>query len=146
MRTGGLAEDGKKFDDKTDCEVKEYGNFVVDGNVHINGKLTLGENTADNGGLRLAYLALLEDAERKHFDMQAKTDGYTTQQQFFLAYAQNWCGDTRPQQERVQVQTDPHSPRQFRVNGVVQNMPELGQAFGCKVGQPMMPVKACRVW
>jgi endothelin-converting enzyme/putative endopeptidase len=140
------AEDGKKFDDKTDCEVKEYGNFVVDGNVHINGKLTLGENTADNGGLRLAYLALLEDAKRKHFDMQAKTDGYTTQQQFFLAYAQNWCGDTRPQQERVQVQTDPHSPRQFRVNGVVQNMPELGQAFGCKVGQPMMPVKACRVW
>ena len=57
-----------------------------------------------------------------------------------------WCGSTRPQAERVQVQTDPHSPRQFRVNGVVQNMPELGEAFGCKPGQPMMPTNACRVW
>jgi len=60
--------------------------------------------------------------------------------------SQNWCGSTRPQAERVQVQADPHSPRQFRVNGVVQNMPELGEAFGCKVGQPMMPTNACRVW
>jgi putative endopeptidase len=140
------AEDGKKFDDKADCEVKEYGRFVVDGDVHINGKLTLGENTADNGGLQLAYLAFLADAKRKHIDLSTKQGGYTPVQQFFLAYGQNWCGATRPQQERLQVQTDPHSPRQFRVDGVVQNMTEFGAAFGCKPGQAMMPVNACRVW
>jgi endothelin-converting enzyme/putative endopeptidase len=135
----------------TDCEVKEYSSFKADakakdGGVPINGKLTLGENTADNGGLRLAYLAFLADAKRKTIDLAAKQDGYTPTQQFFLAFGQDWCGATRPERERLQVQTDPHSPRQFRVNGVVQNMPEFGAAFGCKVGQPMMPVGACRVW
>jgi endothelin-converting enzyme/putative endopeptidase len=112
----------------------------------VNGKLTLGENTADNGGLRLAYMALLEDAKRKHLDMQAKQDDYTPEQQFFLAYAQNWCGAMRPQMQRMLVQTNPHSPQQFRANGVLRNMPEFGQAFGCKPGQPMMPADACRVW
>ena len=140
------AEDGKKFDQKADCEVKEYGSFVVVDDVKVNGKLTLGENTADNGGLRLSYLAFLSDARKKGIDLTTKQDGYTPVQQFFLGYGQNWCGSTRPEQLRLQVQTDPHSPRQFRVNGVVQNMPELGQAFGCKPGQPMMPANACRVW
>jgi putative endopeptidase len=140
------AEDGKLFDQKADCEVKEYGNFVAVDDVKVNGKLTLGENTADNGGLRLAYVAFLADAKRKNLDLAEKQDGYTPVQQFFLGHGQSWCGSTRPQQLRLQVQTDPHSPRQFRANGVVQNMPEFGQAFGCKAGQPMMPVNACRVW
>jgi putative endopeptidase len=139
-------EDGKKFDEMTDCEVKEYSNFVVVDDVKVNGKLTLGENTADNGGLRLAYLAFLADASRKNTDLTKKQEGYTPVQQFFLGFGQDWCGDTRPEQLRLQVQTDPHSPRQFRINGVVQNMPEFGQAFGCKTGQPMMPANACRVW
>ncbi len=140
------AEDGKKFLEKADCEVKEYSSFVVVDDVKINGKLTLGENSADNGGLRLAYIAFLADAKRKSLDLNARQDGYTPQQQFFLGHGQSWCGSTRPQQLRLQVQTDPHSPRQFRVNGVVQNMPEFGAAFGCKTGQPMMPTNACRVW
>jgi putative endopeptidase len=140
------AEDTKKFEEKTDCEVKEYSSFVAVDDVKVNGKLTLGENTADNGGLRLAYLAFLADAKRKNIDVTKKQDGYTPLQQFFLGFGQDWCGDTRPAQMRLQVQTDPHSPRQFRVNGVVQNMSEFGQAFGCKTGQPMMPVNACRVW
>jgi endothelin-converting enzyme/putative endopeptidase len=140
------SEDGKKFDEKADCEVKEYGNFVAVDDVKLNGKLTLGENTADNGGLRLAYIALLADAKRKNIDLTRKQDGYTPIQQFFLGHGQSWCGSTRPEQLRLQVQTDPHSPRQFRANGVVQNMPEFGHAFGCKTGQPMMPVNACRVW
>jgi putative endopeptidase len=139
-------EDGKHFEEKADCEVKEYSNFVAVDDVKVNGKLTLGENTADNGGLRLAYIAFLEDAKRKSIDLESKQDGYTPIQQFFLGHGQNWCGDTRPEQLRLQVQTDPHSPRQFRANGVVQNMPEFGKAFGCKTGQPMMPVNACRVW
>ncbi|MGO9649028.1 MAG: M13 family metallopeptidase [Terriglobales bacterium] len=140
------AEDGKKFDEKADCTVKEYGNFVVVDDVKVNGKLTLGENTADNGGLRLAFMAFLEDAKRKNIDLKDKQDGYTPLQQFFLGHGQTWCGSTRPEQLRLQVQTDPHSPRQFRVNGVVENMPEFGEAFGCKPGQPMMPQKVCRVW
>jgi putative endopeptidase len=140
------AEDGKHFEEKADCEVKEYGNFVAVDDVKVNGKLTLGENTADNGGLRLAYIAFLADARRKNIDLAKKEDGYTPIQKFFLGHGQSWCGATRPEQLRLQVQTDPHSPRQFRVNGVVQNMPEFGKAFGCKAGQPMMPVNACRVW
>jgi putative endopeptidase len=140
------AEDAKKFDQKADCTVKEYGNFVAVDDAKVNGKLTLGENTADNGGLRLAYAAFLLDAERKAINLGEKQDGYTPLQQFFLGYGQSWCGSTRPEQLRLQVQTDPHSPRMFRVNGVVQNMPEFGQAFGCKTGQPMTPQNACRVW
>jgi endothelin-converting enzyme/putative endopeptidase len=139
-------EDGKRFDDKAACEVAEYGSFVAVDDVKVNGKLTLGENTADNGGLRLAYAAFLADAKRKGIDLTAPDDGFTPIQQFFLGHGQNWCGTVRPEQIRLQVQTDPHSPRAFRVNGVVQNMPEFGQAFGCKVGQPMMPANACRVW
>jgi putative endopeptidase len=139
-------EDKKRFDTMTDCEVKEYGNFTAVDDVKVNGKLTLGENTADNGGIRLAYLAFLADAKRKGIDLSAEENGYTPIQQFFLAYGQNWCGEMRPEQVRLQVQTDPHSPRQFRINGVVQNMPEFGKAFGCKPGQPMMPANACHVW
>jgi putative endopeptidase len=140
------SDDGKKFEEKADCEVKEYASFVVVDDVKINGKLTLGENTADNGGLRLAYIAFLADAKRKSIDLNTKQEGYTALQQFFLGHGQSWCGDTRPEQLRLQVQTDPHSPRRFRVNGVVQNMPEFGAAFGCKTGQPMMPTNACHVW
>lgn len=139
-------EDGKKFEEKADCEVNEYGSFIVVDDVKVNGRLTLGENTADNGGLRLALMALLADAKRKNIDLTKKEDGYTPIQQFFLAHGQNWCGASRPESIRLQAQTDPHSYRKYRVNGVVQNMPEFGKAFGCKAGQPMMPVNACRVW
>jgi putative endopeptidase len=139
-------EDGKRFEQKADCTVKEYGSFVAVGDAKVNGKLTLGENTADNGGVRLAFIAFLADAKRKNIDLTQKQDGYTPIQQFFLGHGQSWCGGTRPEQLRLQVQTDPHSPRMFRVNGVVQNMPEFGQAFGCKAGQPMMPQNVCRVW
>jgi endothelin-converting enzyme/putative endopeptidase len=140
-------DDSKKFDAKADCEVKEYGSFTAVDDVKVNGKLTLGENTADNGGLRLAYMAFLADAHRKGINLNARqTNGYTPVQEFFVAYGQNWCGDQRPEQVRLQVQTDPHSPREFRVNGVVQNMREMGLVFGCKPGEAMMPVNSCRVW
>jgi endothelin-converting enzyme/putative endopeptidase len=140
------ADDRKKFDAMTDCEVQEYGNFTAVADVKLNGKLELGENTADNGGLRLAYLAFLADAKRKNIDLNAKQGGYTPQQQFFLAFGQNWCGSRRPEMVRLLVQTDGHAPEQFRANGVVQNLPAFGEAFGCKVGQPMMPANACHIW
>ena len=141
------ADDGKKFDAMTDCEVKEYSGFTAIDDVKLNGKLALGENTADNGGLRLAYMALLEDAHRKGANLSAKNaSGFTPLQEFFIADGQNWCGEMRPEQLRLQVQTDGHSPDKFRILGVVENMPEFGKAFGCKAGQPMMPANACRVW
>jgi putative endopeptidase len=140
-------EDAKKYEAMTDCEVKEYGGFTAVDDVKINGQLTLGENTADNGGLRLALVAYEQDAKRKGIDLNKKdASGWSPMQQFFLAYGQDWCGENRPEQIRLQVQTDPHSPREFRVNGVIQNMPEFGKAFGCKPGQPMMPTNACHVW
>jgi endothelin-converting enzyme/putative endopeptidase len=141
------AEDGKKFDAMTDCEVKEYGGFTAIDDLKLNGKLTLGENTADNGGVRLAYMAMLADAKRKGIDLNAKdANGFTAAQQFFIAYGQDWCGGMRPAMKRMLVQTDAHSPEEFRIKGVVQNMPEFGRAFGCKAGQPMMPANACHVW
>ena len=139
-------DDKKKFESMTDCEVKEYGNFTAVDDVKLNGKLTLGENTADNGGIRLAYSAFLNDAKRKDIDLDAKQDGFNAIQQFFIGFAQNWCSIERPQFVRLLAQTDGHSPDRFRIIGVVQNMPEFGKAFGCKTGQPMMPANACHVW
>jgi putative endopeptidase len=138
-------EDNKRFKQKASCFVNEYGALKVD-ELHVNGTLSLGENLADNGGLQLAYLAMIADALRKHLDMQSKTDGLTPKQQFFLAFAQDWCNETREEQLRLQVQTNPHTPDIYRGNGALQNMPEFGEAFGCKRGQPMMPAESCRVW
>lgn len=124
----------------------EYAQFSV-GDTKLNGKLTLGENTADNGGLRLAYLAFVARAAQEGTDQNKKSaDGYTPIQQFFLGYAQNWCSQWRPELERLIATTDPHSPDRFRTNGVLVNMPEFSKAFSCKTGQPMAPAKACRVW
>lgn len=139
-------EDAERFQEKTSCEEQQYSSFTVVDGIKVNGKLTLGENTADSGGLRLAYVAFLADAAKKRIELNRNEDPYTNLQQFFLAYAQNWCGSARPQEQRVQGETDEHSPRQFRVNGVMQNMPDFGNAFHCKVGQSMMPKNRCRVW
>ena len=139
-------EDGEKFTQKAACIVDEYAQFSV-GDTKLNGKLTLGENTADNGGLRLAYMAFLVRAAEEGIDLDKKSsDGYTPVQQMFLGFAQDWCSKWRPELERLIATTDPHSPDRFRTNGVLVNMPEFGKAFGCKVGQPMEPAKTCRVW
>jgi endothelin-converting enzyme/putative endopeptidase len=138
--------DADKFLQKSQCLVDEYANFVV-GDTHLNGKLTLGENTADNGGLRLAYMAFIARAAEEAIDQKARSaDGYTPVQQFFIGFAQDWCSDWRPELERLVATTDPHSPDRFRANGVLVNMPEFSSAFACKTGQPMAPAKACRVW
>jgi endothelin-converting enzyme/putative endopeptidase len=143
-------EDTKKFQAKTDCLVKEYGDFTAvhdaAGDVKVNGKLTLGENTADNGGLVLAYMAYLERAKIDGVDVSAKKDGYTSPQRFYIGYAQNWCENARPEQIRNQVLTNEHSPDHFRANGAIVNQPGFADAFGCKKGSPMVPVNSCRVW
>ena len=138
--------DNEKFEKLADCFVNEYGAFSPVSGVELNGKLTLGENTADNGGIRLAYLALMEDLPKKGLSMQQKADGYTQGQQFFLGFAQVWCNNIRPEEARLLAQTNPHSPGKFRTNGVVSNLPQFSQAFGCKTGNKMYAAKGCRVW
>ncbi len=139
-------EDTKKFVAKTDCLVNEYGGFTAVDDVKVNGKLTLGENTADNGGLVLAYMAYMERAKQEGVDLKAKKDGFSAPQRFYIAYAQNWCENSRPEAVRAQVLTDPHSPDHFRANGAIVNQPGFAEAFGCKKGTPMVPVNSCRVW
>jgi putative endopeptidase len=139
--------DGKEFEKRAGCTADEYSSFVAvkddKGEVKLNGKLTLGENTADNGGLKLAYMALTQIIGNTPVK---PIDGYTPQQRFFLAYGQIWCQNVTDQEARKRALTDPHSPGQWRVNGAVQNSAAFQQAFACKDGQPMVSANACRVW
>jgi putative endopeptidase len=137
-------EDAAEFEKRAECFVKEYSSFTPVDGVHLNGKLTLGENTADNGGLRLAFMALMKSLEGK--PEPVKLDGFTAQQRFFLAYGQTRCENVRPEAARLRAQTDPHSDGRDRVNGVLGNMPEFREAFACHAGQPMVHEPACRVW
>jgi endothelin-converting enzyme/putative endopeptidase len=139
-------EDKKQFEARTACIDNEYSSFIAVDTLHVNGKLTLGENTADNGGIRLAYMAMEAYASQHHIDLTKKMGGFTPEQQFFIGYAQNWCTNERPAFVRLLVQSDEHSPNRLRANGVVRNMPEFAHAFSCKQGQPMAPVDRCRVW
>jgi endothelin-converting enzyme/putative endopeptidase len=134
--------DAKEFQQRAACVDDEYASFTVAPGVHINGKLTLGENTADNGGVRVALMALMNTIGRT----AKKIDGFTPEQRFFLSFGQVWCSNEREESLRLQVATDPHSPPKFRVNGVVRNMPEFQKAFSCKAGQPMAMANVCRVW
>jgi putative endopeptidase len=140
-------EDGKEFEKRVSCVADEYSNFVAVDDVKLNGRLTLGENTADNGGARVA-LAALERliAEDKTGKEGQSIDGFTPEQRFFLGFARVWCEKRRPELTRTSVLTDPHSPGKYRVDGVVQNMPEFQKAWGCKAGQPMVAENACHVW
>jgi putative endopeptidase len=140
-------QDGKEFEKRAGCVADEYSNFVAVDDLKLNGKLTLGENTADNGGARIALMALDHMiADDKTGKEGQKIDGYTPEQRFFLGFGRVWCEKRRPEIARVRVLTDPHSPGKYRVNGVVQNMPEFQRAWGCKAGQPMVAQNACHVW
>ncbi len=138
--------DTKNFEARTGCLVDEYSGFTAVDDVKVNGKLTLGENTADNGGLVLAYMAYLDRAKANGVDLAAKKDGYNAPQRFYIAFAQNWCENERPESVRAQVLQDPHSPDHFRADGAIVNQPGFAAAFSCKQGAPMVPVKSCRVW
>jgi putative endopeptidase len=139
--------DKAAFDERTGCEVKEYDSFEPVPGQNLNGKLTLGENTADNGGLRIAYQALQSVLASEGPDAATKkVDGYTPDQRYFISFAQVWCENTRDEAARLFAHVDPHSPGRFRTNGVVQNFDAFGKAFGCKKGDPMMPEHPCVVW
>jgi putative endopeptidase len=147
LRDWWTEQDGKEFEKRVSCVADEYSNFVAVDDLKLNGRLTLGENTADNGGARIALRALEHMiADDKSGKEGQKIDGYTPEQRFFLGFGRVWCEKRRPEYSRMQVTTNPHSPGKYRVNGVVQNMPEFQKAWGCKAGQPMVAENACHVW
>ena len=138
-------EDREKFDARTKCVADQYAQYVVVDDVHINSRLTLGEDVADLGGEILAYMAWQSAAAGKKLE---SIDGLTPEQRFFIGFAQWDCSNERPEDLRMRATTDPHSPAVYRINGVVVNMPEFARAFSCKPEQPMYkpPEKVCRVW
>jgi putative endopeptidase len=136
-------DDAKNFEDRINCVRDEYAGFVVVDDIHINSKLTSGEDVADLGGTLLAYMAWKQATANERLK---PIDGFTSDQRFFVGMAQWACENARPENLRVQALTDPHSPGSARINGVVSNMPEFANAFSCKAGQPMVRAKACKVW
>jgi len=136
-------EDADEFKKRTQCVVDQYGGYTAVDDVKVNGSLTLGENVADNGGMRVAYMALLTSMAGKDASL---IDGLSAQQRFFLGWANVWCQNRRDAVSRLAAQTDPHSPGKNRVNGVVSNMPEFREAYHCAADAPMVSKNPCRVW
>jgi len=135
--------DGAEFERRASCLVDQYSSYVAVDDVKVNGKLTLGENVADLGGVILAYRAWVTETTGKN---PPAKDGLSPLQRFFVGYAQSWCANTRPEAARMRAVTNAHSPEKYRTNGVVSNMPEFAAAFSCKAGQPMVRQPACQVW
>lgn len=144
LKSWWTEEDRKKFEERAACVVDQFNGYEVAPGLNINGKLTLGENIGDLGGLAIAHTALLDSMKGKA--APAAIDGFTPEQRFFLGWAQVWAAKATPEFERNQVLTDPHSAARWRVNGPMSNMPEFAQAFGCKTGQKMVREKFCQIW
>jgi endothelin-converting enzyme/putative endopeptidase len=143
LRNWWTPADGKRFESRAECVRKQYAGFVVVDGIHIDSRLTSGEDIADLGGTLLAYLAWRRQTEGQAL---AELDGLTPEQRFFVGMAQSNCENARPEDLRTRVLTDPHSPPFARVNGVVANLPEFHKAFQCKAGQPMVQVPVCKIW
>ncbi|HEU4415039.1 MAG TPA: M13 family metallopeptidase, partial [Candidatus Angelobacter sp.] len=145
LRDWWTKEDKAKFEERTSCIANQYAQYVVVDDIHINSRLTLGEDVADLGGEILGYIAWQSATKGK--DLKP-VDGLTPEQRFFIGFAQWDCSNDRPEEMRLRAATDPHSPSKYRINGVVVNMPEFAGAFACKAGQPMVnpPDKLCKVW
>ena len=143
LRDWWTDDDGKEFVKRASCISDQYSTYTIVDDIKINGKLTLGEDVADLGGLLLAYMAWKEDTKNQKLE---PLDGLTPDQRFFVGYGQSWCGQTRDETKRMRATVDPHSPEKYRTNGVVSNMPEFQQAFHCKAGSPMVNANRCRVW
>ncbi len=143
LRDWWTPEDAKAFEQRASCISDQYSQYVAVDDIKINGKLTLGEDVADLGGLILSYMAWQEDTKGEKLE---PIEGFTPEQRFFIAYGQSWCGSRRDETKRMLAAIDPHSPDKYRANGVVSNMPEFQEAFHCKAGSPMVRENRCRVW
>lgn len=137
--------DRQEFEKRTGCIADEYSKFVAVDDVHLNGRLTLGENTADNGGSHVALLALRKRIEHDPKLAESK-EGFTPDQRFWIGFAQVWCENHSDESARLLAKTDPHSPGQYRVTGTIQNSADFAKAFNCKPGQKMVSENACHVW
>jgi endothelin-converting enzyme/putative endopeptidase len=147
LRDWWTADDGKAYEKRGDCIADEYTEMIPEAGVKQDGRLTQGENTADNGGIHIALAALQADLKNKGTSLDAKgPDGLTGWQRFFLAYANVWCSNVSPEMMRTLILTDPHPLDKYRVNNVLGNMPEFAKAYGCHKGQAMVHENACRVW
>ena len=160
--THGFDDQGRKFDghgnlrdwwtpavaeaftQRAACLVRQFDAYVAVGDQHVNGRLTLGENIADQGGLKLAHAAYR--GTRGSATLTAQTGTFTAEQQFFISFAQSWCTKRRPDLERLLANVDPHSPPRDRVNGAIANLEALAVAFSCPAGSPMAPPTRCAVW
>ena len=143
LRDWWTPEDAKQFEKRAACISDQYSTYTIVDDIKINGKLTLGEDVADLGGLILAYMAWKEDTKGQNLP---SLDDLTPDQRFFVGYGQSWCGETRDETKRMRATVDPHSPEKYRTNGVVSNMPEFQEAFHCKLTAPMVNQNRCRVW
>jgi len=143
LRDWWTPEDAKKFEQRASCISDQYSRYVIVDDIKINGKLTLGEDVADLGGVILAYMAWRAETKGQKLE---PIEGLTPEQRFFIGYGQSWCTNTRDETKRLRATVDPHSLEKYRTNGVVSNMPEFQEAFQCKAGAPMVREKRCRVW
>jgi len=143
LRDWWTAADATAFEERATCLANQYSAYTVAGDTRVNGRLTLGENTADNGGMRLALMAYLNGPGARSKD---RVDGFGPEQRVFLGWAQVWCENARPEAERLKALTNPHSSNKYRVNGPLGNMPEFAKAFECKANAPMVRPQTCRVW
>ena len=157
--THGFDDQGRKFDgdgnlrewwskevadrykERAECVAKQYDSYIAVDELHVNGHLTLGENIADVGGLKLTLAAMRARAQQSSAHSKFSGD-----QALFLSFAQDWCTNVTPETLRLRVSTDPHSPQQWRVNGPVSDNPDFAKAFSCKLGTPMNPTNRCEVW
>jgi endothelin-converting enzyme/putative endopeptidase len=135
----------KAFEARAECVVKQYDKYESLPGLHLNGKLTLGENIADHGGIRLAYQAWKE-ASSDEKEVPKEKASFNSEQRFFIAFAQSWCSKKQEQLARMLVKTDPHSPPQYRVNGTLSQFSAFAKAFQCKPGTFMAPADRCEVW
>ena len=143
LRDWWTPDDAKQFEQRAACISDQYSTYVIVDDIKINGKLTLGEDVADLGGLILAYMAWQEETKDQKLE---PVEGFTPEQRFFIAYGQSWCGSTRDETKRLRATVDPHSPEQYRANGVVSNLPEFQKAFHCQARAAMVKENRCRVW
>jgi putative endopeptidase len=146
LRDWWTKEDADRFTAQANLVVDQFASYVAVDSLHLNGRLTLGENLADLNGLRIAYAALERALAAR--PQPPRLDGFTPEQRFFLGWAQIWRGRTRDEYARMLVAVDPHSPPQWRVNGPLSNMTEFARAFGCKAGDAMVRADSLRprIW
>ncbi|KAI9476258.1 MAG: hypothetical protein EXX96DRAFT_487084 [Benjaminiella poitrasii] len=139
------------FEDKSQCFINQYSQFTVQGpdntTHNVNGKMTLGENLADNGGLRASYMAMQQSLKDHPEDNPSLSDvDFTPEQLFFINFGRIWCMNTRPEMAVQRIRSDPHSPNRVRVNAAVQNNPDFAQAFHCQTPTDMNPAQKCEIW